>query len=161
MYKIIVFLETNFRKVEIGNYINWIRCRRKLITALYGAIQSFVSFLGQRISLSKFPKFRLRWSTWVCVEANFSKTAKRNKTPFTGIQVLLKLSSNKKTDQQSVHSTRRYSNIKVQYQMTKMTHFGSCFWTITNNHSLKPPLKYTWGQFPLSDGSNELNVTLL
>ena len=30
----------------------------------------------------------------VCVEANFSKTAERNKTPFTGIQILLKLSSN-------------------------------------------------------------------
>ena len=42
----------------------------------------------------------------VCVEANFSKTAERNKTPFTGIQVLLKLSSNQNTDQKSVHSMR-------------------------------------------------------
>ena len=72
----------------------------------------------------------------VCVEANFSKTAERNKTPFTGIQVLLKLSSNQKSDQKLVHSTRRYSNIKVPYQMTKMTHFVSGFSTITNNHSL-------------------------
>ena len=32
----------------------------------------------------------------VCVLANFSKTAERNKTLFTGIQVRLKLSSNVK-----------------------------------------------------------------
>ena len=72
----------------------------------------------------------------VCFLANFSKTAERNKTQFTGIQVRLKLSSNQQTDQKLVHSTRRYSNIKVPYQMAKMTHFGSCFCTITDNHSL-------------------------
>ena len=55
----------------------------------------------------------------VCVLANFSKTAERNKTPFTGIQVRLTLSSNQQTDQKTVHSTRRYSNIKVPYPMTK------------------------------------------
>ena len=55
----------------------------------------------------------------VCVLANFSKTAEKNKTPFTGIQVRLKLSSNQQTDRKSVHSTRRYSNINVPYQITK------------------------------------------
>ena len=60
----------------------------------------------------------------ICVLANFSKTAERNKTLSTGIQVRLKLSSNQQTDRKSVHSTRRYSNINVPYQMT---HFGSCF----------------------------------
>ena len=51
----------------------------------------------------------------VCVLANFSKTAEKNKTPFTGIQAGLKLSSNQQTDRKSVHSTRSYSNIKVPY----------------------------------------------
>ena len=50
--------------IEIGNYIIFPRCRRKLITALNGAVQSFVSFLRHRISLSMFSKFPLRWSTW-------------------------------------------------------------------------------------------------
>ena len=72
----------------------------------------------------------------VCFLANFSKTAERNKTLFTGIQVRLKLSSNQQTDQKSVHSTRRNSNINVPYQMAKMTHFGSCFCTITDKDSL-------------------------
>ena len=71
----------------------------------------------------------------VCFLANFSKTAERNKTLFTGIQVRLKLSLNQQTDRKSVHSTRRYFNIKVPYQMLKLTYFGSCFCTITNNHS--------------------------
>ena len=43
------------------------QCRRKLITALYGAVQSFVSFLRQRISLSKFSKFHLRWAAWFLI----------------------------------------------------------------------------------------------
>ena len=51
----------------------------------------------------------------VCVLANFSKTAERNKTLFTGTEVRLKLSSNQQTDQKSVYSTRRYSNINVPY----------------------------------------------
>ena len=55
----------------------------------------------------------------VCVLANFSKTAERNKTLFTGIQERLKLSSNQPADRKSVLSTRRYTNIKVPYQMTK------------------------------------------
>ena len=63
----------------------------------------------------------------VCVLANFSKTAERNQTLFTGIQVRLKLSSNKQTDQKAVHSTRRYSNIKVPYQMTKSPKHWSGF----------------------------------
>ena len=58
----------------------------------------------------------------VCVLANSSITAERNKTPFTGIQVQLKLSSNRQTDQKSVHSTKRYSDIKAPYQRTN----GSC-----------------------------------
>ena len=63
----------------------------------------------------------------VCVLANFSKTAERNKTPFTGIQVRLKLSSNQQTDQKLVHSTRRYCNIKVPYQMPKSPKYWSGF----------------------------------
>ena len=55
----------------------------------------------------------------VKMEVEISKTAEGNKTLFTGIQVRLMLSSNQQTDQKSVHSTRRYSNIKVPYQMTK------------------------------------------
>ena len=55
----------------------------------------------------------------VCVLVNFSKTAERNKTLFTGIHIRLKLNSNQQTNQKSVHSTRRNSNIKVPYQMTK------------------------------------------
>ena len=55
----------------------------------------------------------------VCVLAEFSKTAERNKTPNKRIQVRLTLSSNKQTAQKVVHSTRRYSNINVPYQMTK------------------------------------------
>ena len=55
----------------------------------------------------------------VCVLANFSKTAEKNKTLFTGIHVRLKLSANQQTNQKSVHSMRRNSNIKVPYQMTK------------------------------------------
>ena len=55
----------------------------------------------------------------VCLWANFSKAAERIKTLLTEIQVRLKLSSNQQTDQKSVHSTRRYSNINLPYQMTK------------------------------------------
>ena len=76
--------------------------------------------------------------------ANFSKTAERNKTLFTGIQVRLKLSSNQQTDQKSVHSTRRYSNIKVPYQMSKVTKYGSCFAKIHHLDSIKLHTKYIW-----------------
>ena len=44
----------------------------------------------------------------VCVEANFSKTAEINKTPFTEIKVRLKLSSMQQTDQKSVHSKEMF-----------------------------------------------------
>ena len=56
----------------------------------------------------------------VCVLANFSKTADRNKTLFTRIKVRFRLNSNLQTDQKSVHSTTRYFNINVTYQMTKI-----------------------------------------
>ena len=80
----------------------------------------------------------------VCVLANFSKTAERNKTLFTGIQVRLKLSSNQQTDQKSVHSTRRYSNINVPYQMSKLTKYGLCFAKIHHLASIKLHTKYIW-----------------
>ena len=84
----------------------------------------------------------------VCVEASFSKTAERNKTPITGIQVLLKLSSNQQTDRKSVHSTRRYSNIKVPYQMTKMTHFRVLF-PNTTHYKHYNNYNHNWDQFTL------------
>ena len=67
MYEINDKFEVDFKNFEFTNcnYINWLRCRRKLIRALNGAVQSFVSFLRHRINLSKFSKFRLRWVTWV------------------------------------------------------------------------------------------------
>ena len=92
----------------------------------------------------------------VCVEANFSKTAERNKTPFTGIQVLLKLSSNQQTDQKSVYSTRRYSNINVPYQMSKSTKYGSCVAKIHHLDYIKLRTKYIWGDSPLNGDSKTL-----
>ena len=92
----------------------------------------------------------------VCVLANFSKTAERNKTPFTGIQERLTLSSNQQTDQKSVHSTRRYSNIKVPYQMTKWDKYGSGFAKIDHLDYLKPHTKYIWGDSPLTGDSKTL-----
>ena len=80
---------------------------------------------------------------------NFSKTAERNKTLFTGIQVRLKLSSNQQTDQKLVHSTRRHSNIKVSYQMTKSPKYGSCFAKIRHLDYIKLHTKYIWGESPL------------
>ena len=41
----------------------------------------------------------------VCVLANFSKTAERNKTLITGIKVRFKLSSNQQTDQNACPKT--------------------------------------------------------
>ena len=76
----------------------------------------FVFFVGLTCTYPKSTGHELV-KMGVCVLANFSKTAGRNKTLFTGIQVRLKLSSNQQTDQKSVHSTRRNSNIKVPYQM--------------------------------------------
>ena len=87
----------------------------------------------------------------VCVLANFSKTAERNKTPFTGIQVRLKLSSIQQTNQKSVHYTRRYSNINVPYQMSKLTKYGSCFAKIHHLYYIKLHTKYIWGDSPLTE----------
>ena len=94
----------------------------------------------------------------VCVLANFSKTAERNKTLFTGIQVRLKLSSNQQTDQKSVHSTRRYSNIKVPYQMSKLTKYGSCNAKIDHLDYIKLHTKYIWGDSPLTGDSKTLTL---
>ena len=92
----------------------------------------------------------------VCVLANFSKTAERNKTLFTGIQVRLKLSSNQQTDQKSVNSTRRYSNIKVPYQMTKKAEYSGCRAKIDYHNSVKRHGKYIWGYSPLTEDSKTL-----
>ena len=94
----------------------------------------------------------------VCVLANFSKTAERNKTLFTGIQVRLKLSSNQQTDQKSVYSTRRYSNIKVPYQMSKLTKYGSCNAKIDHLDYIKLHTKYIWGDSPLTGDSKTLTL---
>ena len=87
----------------------------------------------------------------VCVLANFSKTAERNKTPFTEIQERLTLSSNQQIDQKSVHSTRRYSNINVPYQMSKLTQYGSGFAKIDHLDYVKLHTKYIWGDSPLTE----------
>ena len=86
----------------------------------------------------------------VCVLANFSKTAERNKTLFTGIQVRLKLSSNQQTDQKSVHSTWRYSNIKVPYQMAKEAEYSVCRAKIELLNLQKRYIKYTYSESPLN-----------
>ena len=94
----------------------------------------------------------------LCVLANFSKTAERNKTLFTGIQVRLKLSSNQQTDQKSVHSTRRYSNIKVPYQMSKKDRYCSCNAEIDHLDYIKLQTKYIWGDSPLTGDSKTLTL---
>ena len=85
----------------------------------------------------------------VCVLANFSKTAERNKTLFTGIQVRLKLSSNQQTNQ-SVHSTWRYSNIKVPYQMAKEAEYSVCRAKIDHLNLQKRYIKYTYSDSALN-----------
>ena len=87
----------------------------------------------------------------VCVLANFSKTAERNKTPFTGIQVRLKLSSNQQTDQKLVHSTRRYCNIKVPYQMPKEAEYSVCRAKIDHLNLRKRYIKYTYSESTLDE----------
>ena len=57
--------------MEFSIYISFLRCRRKLVTALNGAVQSLVSFLRHRIRLSLFSKLCLRWSTWVGKKQGF------------------------------------------------------------------------------------------
>ena len=91
----------------------------------------------------------------VCVEANFSKTAERNKTLFTGIQVRLRLSSNQKTDRKSVQSTRRYFKVKVRYQIIQFDYRVSSFAKIEHLNSIKLHIKYIWRYSPLSEESNE------
>ena len=116
---------TTFRaKIDLQNFMKW---HIKYIWQQFALSDErsgqttgskFVCFVGLTCTYTQgtvheFAKME------VCVLANFSKTAKRNKRLFTGIQVRLKLSSNQQTDQKSVHSTRRNSNINVPYQMTK------------------------------------------
>ena len=86
----------------------------------------------------------------VCVLANFSKTAERNKTLFTGIQVRLKLSSNQQTNQKSVHSTWRYSNINVPYQMAKEAEYSVCRAKIDHLNLQKRYIKYTYSDSALN-----------
>ena len=77
IYEISVSLCIAFKK---SNLRNWYFCtenllRRKFVTALNGAVQNFVSFLRHRISLSKFSKFCLSWSTWdlsKCIKFRFT-----------------------------------------------------------------------------------------
>ena len=80
-----------------------------------------------------------------------------HKTPFTGIQVRLTLSSNQQTDQKSVHSTRRCSNIKVPYQMSKLTKYGSCFAKMHHLDYIKLHTKYIWEDSPLTEDFKTLN----
>ena len=105
-------------KTDLLNYIKW------HIKYIWGqspllnesnelTIQSKIaSFHGETCTYTKCTGHELV-KMEVCVLANFSKTAEGNKTPFTGIQVRLKLSSNQQTDQKLVHSTRRDFNINV------------------------------------------------
>ena len=86
----------------------------------------------------------------VYVLNNFSKTAEKNKTQNTGIQVRLKLSSDQQTDQKAVHSTWNYSNINVPYQMTKLDKYGSCFAKILHLNYVKLRSKYIWEDSPLT-----------
>ena len=83
----------------------------------------------------------------VCVLANFSKTAERNKTLFTGIQVRLKLSTNQKL----VHSTWRYSNINVPYQMAKEAECSVCRAKIEHLNLRKRYIKYTYSESTLDE----------
>ena len=70
--------------IVISNYTIWLRCRRKPIMALNGAVKRFVSFLRNCIGLIKLSKFRLRWSAWVHTwpEVNFQELS-----PFWNVQV--------------------------------------------------------------------------
>ena len=124
-------------KIDLLNYIkrpiNYIRGQSLLSDKSNG--QTILS------KLACFGGLICRYTKWtgheqdkmeICVLVNFSKTAEKNKTPFIGIQVRLTLSPNQKIYQQSVHCTRRYSNIKVPYQMTKMDKYGSRFAKIHN-----------------------------
>ena len=87
-------------------------------TNAYSQIHYIHTFLNRNVKHTGRPNVKIG----VSIQSNFSKTTERKETPLTGIQVRLKLSSNQETDQKSVHSTTRYFNIKVPYQMTKMTH---------------------------------------
>ena len=116
---------TTFRaKIDLQNFIKWhikyIWQQSTLSDERNGQTtgSKFACFVGLTCTYTQGTGHELA-KMEVCVLANFSKTAARNKTLFTGIQVRLKLSSNQQTDQKSVHSTRRNSNIKVPYQMTK------------------------------------------
>ena len=86
----------------------------------------------------------------------FLENGRKNKTPFTWVQVRLTLSSNQQTDQKSVHSTRRYSNINVPYQMIKMDKYGSRFAKIHHPNYIKLQTKYIWGDSPLTGDSKTL-----
>ena len=96
-------------------------------TNAYSQIHYIHIFLNKNVKHTGRPNVKIG----VSIQANFSKKAERKETPLTWIQVQLKLSSNQETHRKSVHSTTRYFNIKAPYQTTKMTHFGSCFCTIT------------------------------
>ena len=95
-----------------------------------------------------------------CVLANFSKTAERNKTPFTGNQVRLKLRSNQQTDQKSVHSTRRYFKIKVQYQMSFFDSRDSRFAKIDPQNLEKRGTIYIWWYSPSNGQSKTLSFII-
>ena len=114
---------TSFRaKIDLQNFIKWhnkyIWQQSTLSDERNGQTtgSKFACFVGLTCTYTQGTGHELAKKE-VCVLANFSKTAGRNITLFTGIQVRLKLSSNQQTDQKSVHSTRRNSNIKVPYQM--------------------------------------------
>ena len=91
-------------------------------TNAYSQIHYIHTFLNRNVKHTGRPNVKIG----VSIQANFSKTTERKETPVTGIQVRLKLSSNQQTNQKSVHSTWRYSNIKVPYQMAKEAEYSVC-----------------------------------
>ena len=142
---------TTFRaKIDLQNFIKWhikyIWQQSTLSNERNGQTTGykFACFNGLTCTYTQGTGHELA-KMEVCVLANFSKTAERNKTLFTGIQVRLKLTSNQKTYQKSVHSTRRYSNIKVPYQMPKWDKYGSRFAKIHHPNYIKQHKKYIWG----------------
>ena len=111
-------------KIDHLKYINWpgnYICRQSPLLKEYNELtfeSKIASFDGVTCTYTKCTGLEL-FKMEVCVLANFSKRAERNKTLFTGIQARLKLSSHQQTDRKSVHYTGKYSNINVPYQTTK------------------------------------------
>ena len=87
----------------------------------------------------------------VCVLANFSKTAERNKTPLTGIQVRLKLSSFQQTNQKSVSLYEEIFQHKGTVPNVKIDQYGSCFAKISPSGLHKTAYEIYMGDSPLTE----------